>query len=101
MKAIGKSNGELIVGESAAEEKPILLLMEVHLLFINLFSKRYATLQLNQLTGSHCTISAPEHHPPMAQKTQGSCLGETKGSQKDVQVLLCHALYLGSMHGSP
>lgn len=40
-------NGELIAGETAAVENLILLLREVHLFFINPFSKTYATLQLN------------------------------------------------------
>ena len=92
IKAIGKNNGELIVGEIAAEENLILLLMEVHLLFINLFSKRYATLQLHQLTQSLCIILSHERHPYLAEKTQDSCLGKTKGSATATQVLFFQAL---------
>lgn len=66
--------------------------MEVHLLFINLFSKRYTTLQLNQLTQSLRIILAHERHPLMAEKTQDSSLGKMKGSPTATQVLLSQAL---------
>lgn len=69
IKAIGKNNGELIAGKIAAEENLILLLMEVHLLFINLFSKRYATWQLNQLTQSLRIFLVHDHHLVLAEKT--------------------------------
>lgn len=70
-----------IVGEIAAEENLILLLMELHLLFINLFSKRYATWQLNQLTQSLHIILVHERHPLMAEKTQDSRLGKRREAQ--------------------
>lgn len=100
IKAIGKNNGELIGGEISEEENLILPLMEEHLLFISLSSKRYATLQLNQLTQSLLIILGHEHPAPMAGKTQDSCWDTRKGSPVAKAVLLSQALGLGSMDGS-
>lgn len=100
IKAIGKNNGELIAGEISEEENLIFLLMEEHLLFINLSPNRYATLQLNQRTQSLLFILAMNIPLPW-QRRHRTCWDTTRqGRPVAKQALLYQALELGSMDRS-